>query len=215
MAWRRVVNGLATPLATLAAIQQSYTVLLEPAHVKVKEPFTGVEFDRRRDILQPEAKGDYHLLATAVRCMLGQCKFAKARAYAIGLYATDVDEGLWKADEDARYQALLSMHSSRNLILVVDQDVGGHHIAKGFDRSLLPRIRKAQGGKAGPGKDALREFTRCFSKERKLHKGTEIFLVWRPDDTLVVMIDSSLQVWSLRALQWIHHTRQRTSVASV
>jgi hypothetical protein len=39
---------------------------------KVKEPFTGIEFDRTRDIPQAEASGDYYLLGTAVRCMLGQ-----------------------------------------------------------------------------------------------------------------------------------------------
>ena len=39
---------------------------------KVKEPFTGIDFDRKREIAQPEACGEYHLLGTAVRCMLGQ-----------------------------------------------------------------------------------------------------------------------------------------------
>ncbi|KAI5081655.1 hypothetical protein GOP47_0001398 [Adiantum capillus-veneris] len=158
---------------------------------KVKEPFTGIEFDWKRNIRQAEAEGEYQLLGTAVRCMLGQCKFAKARAYAVGLYVENVDEGLWKVSGgDARFQVLLSMQTPRNLLLVMDQDVAGHHIAKGFDRSLLPRVRKAQGGKAGRGKDALKEFTQCFNQEKLLKKGDEVCLVWRPDDTLVVIIDS-------------------------
>jgi len=119
----------------------------------VKEPFTGIEF--------PRSKDHYLLLGTAVRCMLGQCKFAKARAYAVGLYVEDGN----------------SVHQ---------------WMPKGFDRSLLPRVRKSQGGqKSGPGKDALRDFTRCFSQEKILRKGTEISLVWRPDDSLIVSIDSS------------------------
>ena len=33
---------------------------------KVKEPFTGIDFDRKREKGQPEACGEYHLLGTAV-----------------------------------------------------------------------------------------------------------------------------------------------------
>lgn len=196
MAWRRVLKSfrwdVVAPLSALAVIQHSSPRLLEPASTpaKAKEPFTGIEFDWKRNIRQADAEGDYHLLGTAVRCMLGQCKFAKARAYAVGLYVKNMDEELWKVNEDAPYDALLSMQTPRNLLLVMDQDVAGHHIAKGFDRSLLPRVRKAQGSKAGPGKDALKEFTQCFNREKLLRKGTEVSLVWRPDDTLVIMIDS-------------------------
>lgn len=202
MAWQRVFKGLRwdstlamAPLAALAIIQPSSPLQLEGTRnpEKAREPFTGIEFDWKREIAQDEAKGDYHLLGTAVRCMLGQCKFAKARAYAVGLYVEDECKELGKASEEALFQALLMMHTPRSLVLVMDQDVAGHHIAKGFDRSLLPRVRKAQGGRAGPGKDALRDFTQCFNQEKILCKGSEVCLVWRPDDTLVVIIDSRVR----------------------
>jgi hypothetical protein len=153
----------------------------------VKEPFTGIEF--------PRSKDHYLLLGTAVRCMLGQCKFAKARAYAVGLYVEDgnsVHQWMPKNSNEEVFSRVLRAPVARRLVLVMDKDVAGHHIAKGFDRSLLPRVRKSQGGqKSGPGKDALRDFTRCFSQEKILRKGTEISLVWRPDDSLIVLIDSS------------------------
>lgn len=153
----------------------------------VKEPFTGIEF--------PRSKDHYLLLGTAVRCMLGQCKFAKARAYAVGLYVEDgnsVHQWMPKNSNEEVFTRVLRAPVARRLVLVMDKDVAGHHIAKGFDRSLLPRVRKSQGGqKSGPGKDALRDFTRCFSQEKILRKGTEISLVWRPDDSLIVSIDSS------------------------
>jgi len=154
----------------------------------VKEPFTGIEF--------PRSKDHYLLLGTAVRCMLGQCKFAKARAYAVGLYVEDgnsVHQWMPKNSNEEVFSRVLRAPVARRLVLVMDKDVAGHHIAKGFDRSLLPRVRKSQGGqKSGPGKDALRDFTRCFSQEKILRKGTEISLVWRPDDSLIVSIDSRI-----------------------
>jgi hypothetical protein len=154
----------------------------------VKEPFTGIEF--------PRSKDHYLLLGTAVRCMLGQCKFAKARAYAVGLYVEDgnsVHQWMPKNSNEEVFSRVLRAPVARRLVLVMDKDVAGHHIAKGFDRSLLPRVRKSQGGqKSGPGKDALRDFTRCFSQEKILRKGTEISLVWRPDDSLIVLIDSRI-----------------------
>lgn len=152
----------------------------------VKEPFTGIEF--------PRSKDDYLLLGTAVRCMLGQCKFAKARAYAVGLYVEDVNnvhQWIPKNSNEEVFSRMLRAPLARRLVLVMDKDVAGHHIAKGFDRSLLPRVRKSQGGqKSGPGKDALRDFTRCFNQEKILRKGTEVSLVWRPDDSLIVSINS-------------------------
>lgn len=152
----------------------------------VKEPFTGIEF--------PRSKDDYLLLGTAVRCMLGQCKFAKARAYAVGLYVEDVNnvhQWMPKNSNEEVFSRMLRAPLARRLVLVMDKDVAGHHIAKGFDRSLLPRVRKSQGGqKSGPGKDALRDFTRCFNQEKIIRKGTEVSLVWRPDDSLIVSINS-------------------------
>jgi len=128
----------------------------------VKEPFTGIEF--------PRSKDHYLLLGTAVRCMLGQCKFAKARAYAVGLYVEDgnsVHQWMPKNSNEEVFSRVLRAPVARRLVLVMDKDVAGHHIAK------------------------LRDFTRCFSQEKILRKGTEISLVWRPDDSLIVSIDSS------------------------
>jgi len=129
----------------------------------VKEPFTGIEF--------PRSKDHYLLLGTAVRCMLGQCKFAKARAYAVGLYVEDgnsVHQWMPKNSNEEVFSRVLRAPVARRLVLVMDKDVAGHHIAK------------------------LRDFTRCFSQEKILRKGTEISLVWRPDDSLIVSIDSRI-----------------------
>lgn len=147
----------------------------------VMEPFTGIGFEQQKQI----DNTDYHLHATAVRCMLGQCKMAMARAYAIGLYTED--------KQPVNETAVLTGAMRRSLVLVMDKDVAGHHIAKGFDKSLLPRIRKAQAGsKRGAGKDALRDFTGCFNRQKMLKKGSEVYLLWTPDDKLVVYIDNRL-----------------------
>jgi hypothetical protein len=53
-----------------------------------------------------------------------QCRMALARAYAVGLYTED---GQHEVDEVAVLAG--SMH--RSLVLVMDRDVAGHHIAKG------------------------------------------------------------------------------------
>jgi len=149
----------------------------------VTEPFTGIQFQQQKQI----DNADYHLVATAVRCMLGQCRMALARAYAVGLYTED---GQHEVDE----VAVLAGGMHRSLVLVMDRDVAGHHIAKGFDRSLLPRIRKAQAGnKKGYGKDALREFTSCFYHQKMLQKGSEVVLLWTPDDKLLVFIDNKVE----------------------
>ncbi|GLJ09874.1 hypothetical protein SUGI_0117470 [Cryptomeria japonica] len=177
---------------------------------KVKEPFTGVEF--------PRLKEDYVLLGTAVRCMLGQCKFAKARAYAVGLYLEDgnnLHQCINKNSNDEVFKQVIEAPVARRLVLVMDKDVAGHHIAKGFDRSLLPCVRKAQGGqRIGPGKDALREFTHCFNQEKMLYKGTEVSLVWRPDDSLIISINSSTRAISSNKVEsksvnpWYHSSIQ-------
>ncbi|MCO5562396.1 hypothetical protein L7F22_016023 [Adiantum nelumboides] len=122
MAWQRALKrfrwDVVAPLAALAAISHSSApLLLEPvstAPEKVKEPFTGIEFDWKRNIRQAEAEGDYYLLGTAVRCMLGQCKFAKARAYAVGLYAESVDE-----DPYSRLSEDISHYTSLGEVLLM------------------------------------------------------------------------------------------------
>jgi hypothetical protein len=63
---------------------------------------------------------------------------------------------MMRAWQEVDEVAVLAGGMHRSLVLVMDRDVAGHHIAKGFDRSLLPRIRKAQAGnKKGNGKDAV------------------------------------------------------------
>uniref|UniRef100_A0A7I4BFW0 Uncharacterized protein n=1 Tax=Physcomitrium patens TaxID=3218 RepID=A0A7I4BFW0_PHYPA len=134
-------------LALLPLLSNSHDAVLSHSNAyekNVKEPFTGIEFEQQKQI----DNNDYHLQATAVRCMLGQCKMAMARAYAIGLYTED--------KQPVNETAVLTGAMNRILVLVMDKDVAGHHIAKGFDKSLLPRIRKAQAGsKRGSGKDAV------------------------------------------------------------
>ncbi|KAH9306279.1 hypothetical protein KI387_010683, partial [Taxus chinensis] len=184
---KRAIPALSIAAALILAEKNTNISACESAYNEtVKEPFTGIEF--------PRLKEDYALLGTAVRCMLGQCKFAKARAYAVGLYLEDgnnVHQCVHENSNDEVFKQVLRAPVARRLVLVMDKDVAGHHIAKGFDRSLLPRVRKAQGGqKSGPGKEALREFTRCFNQEKMLCKGTEVSLVWRPDDSLIISINS-------------------------
>eukprot|EP00898_Chlorokybus_atmophyticus_P008732 jgi/Chlat1/8860/Chrsp91S08158 len=146
--------------------------------------------------------------------MLGQCRFAKARAYAVGLY---VDESLAKqlhqresnaavdengsdvigdgaaiVREDKCAAVLAAPGAGKQLTLVMAHDIAGHHIAKGFDRSLLPRVRAAQGNqKKGPAKNALKEFTTVFNKIKLLRKGTRVTLHWMPGGSLGVLIDAS------------------------
>lgn len=99
--------GLAAAAATLCAS----TVLMEAENLKaeaeassrsicppeptttkesaetVTEKFTGIQFPLQVQIPKSrENGGTYHLLGTAVRCMLGACSVKYARAYAVAVY---------------------------------------------------------------------------------------------------------------------------------
>lgn len=189
----------ACALVGLAAAGAAGTAVLEPLSappVEVTEPVTGTAFATRR----PEAKEEV-LVGTAVRCMLGQCTWAKARAYAVGLYVQDspflasfqASEERARAEEDAgagaRGLILNADGVTRRLVLVMNQDVRGPHIAHGFDKSLLARVRKAQGNtKKGTGKDALKKFTAQFASRASLPKGTAVEFVIT-DNLVVTLMD--------------------------
>eukprot|EP00238_Polyblepharides_amylifera_P007177 CAMPEP_0196580298 /NCGR_PEP_ID=MMETSP1081-20130531/28358_1 /TAXON_ID=36882 /ORGANISM="Pyramimonas amylifera, Strain CCMP720" /LENGTH=215 /DNA_ID=CAMNT_0041900133 /DNA_START=144 /DNA_END=788 /DNA_ORIENTATION=+ len=165
----------------------------------IVEPFTGIDFPKNR-LCTGASESKCELVGTAVRCMLGQCQWTRARAYAVGLYVEKSDFlSQWRAaseqgslpsesasepsieqDESSRWYRLLDADTptNRTLVLLMDQDVKGEHIAHGFDRSLLKRVRAAQGGKKGPAKEALKEFTNVFRSQAMLAKGTEIQMVW-------------------------------------
>eukprot|EP00245_Coleochaete_scutata_P018389 TRINITY_DN9530_c0_g2_i1.p1 TRINITY_DN9530_c0_g2~~TRINITY_DN9530_c0_g2_i1.p1 ORF type:complete len:208 (+),score=33.01 TRINITY_DN9530_c0_g2_i1:68-625(+) len=126
---------------------------------------------------------------------------AYARAYAVGLYVEDSEAARsWtnpeeppKAEMEMRKDLLSPVGVKRRLVLVMDREIAGHHVAKGFDRSLLPRVRFDQGGfKQGPGKEALKEFTKCFNRMKTIKKGTEVALLWTPDNRMLVTIDGEL-----------------------
>ncbi|GAQ86101.1 hypothetical protein KFL_002700200 [Klebsormidium nitens] len=165
------------------------------------EKFTGIQFPLQVRMSKKCGEGgqQYHLLGTAVRCMLGACSYKYARAYAVGVYIEEGQEarrwlpgnGAGPATTEAlRRELLAAVGAGRMLRLVMDRDVDGHHIAKGFDRSLIPRVRERQGGfKKGDGKNALKQFTKVFYSEKILKKGTKVELLWRPDNSLVTSID--------------------------
>mmetsp|Transcript_13541 Transcript_13541/g.26036 ORF Transcript_13541/g.26036 Transcript_13541/m.26036 type:complete len:297 (-) Transcript_13541:237-1127(-) len=177
----------------------------DPASEKPRtttEPFTAIDFPHEKQCASGSDDSRCVLVGTAVRCMMGLCHWKVARAYAVGVYVEE--SNFLQQWEGAKDRAIASsaesedeLHkdiwyklletdagASRELILVMDQDVKGEHIAHGFDRSLLTRVRKAQGGKKGPIKNALKDFTQIFKKQAMLRKGTQagmtasLELVW-------------------------------------
>eukprot|EP00899_Mesostigma_viride_P001875 jgi/Mesvir1/11689/Mv00081-RA.1 len=175
---------------------------------KVREPTTGISFPRECLAEEEKEPVNMKLVGAAVRCMLGQCRYSLARAYAVGLYVQEGEEARrWQqhanecraSSPDARAEAacfakkfeqVLALQGvARRLVLVMDRDVAGHHIAKGFDKSLLHRVRNAQGGRQGPGKQALKRFTAVFSKVPLFKAGTKITMTWTPSGVLTMDID--------------------------
>ena len=153
------------------------------------------------------------LVGSAVRCMLGRCDYARARAYAVGLYveespfleewrskhAASADSGTPAAgssDAAARSELLESAGApgepARRLVLVMARDVGGGHIAHGFDRSLINRVRAAQGGRnrQGEGKKALKQFTAQFAAIPVLREAAELHIVVK-DGTVSTLLDGT------------------------
>lgn len=137
MALRRLTARCVPAAATVAGGAASFAESNEnkgEVNDEVTEPFTSARFRVHRD-------GE-ELVGTAVRCMLGRCGIARARAYAVGLY---MDEGTakgvkrseearnWHEDwgEAARRRVLELDDSDRRLVLVMARDVQSNHMAQG------------------------------------------------------------------------------------
>eukprot|EP00241_Pyramimonas_parkeae_P012204 CAMPEP_0114245744 /NCGR_PEP_ID=MMETSP0058-20121206/12070_1 /TAXON_ID=36894 /ORGANISM="Pyramimonas parkeae, CCMP726" /LENGTH=272 /DNA_ID=CAMNT_0001358839 /DNA_START=53 /DNA_END=871 /DNA_ORIENTATION=+ len=185
----------------------------DPASEKPRtttEPFTAIDFPHEKQCASGSDDSRCVLVGTAVRCMMGLCHWKVARAYAVGVYVEE--SNFLQQWEGAKDRAIASsaesedeLHkdiwyklletdagASRELILVMDQDVKGEHIAHGFDRSLLTRVRKAQGGKKGPIKNALKDFTQIFKKQAMLRKGTQVKFIWLPEGVLRITIEDEI-----------------------
>lgn len=98
----------------------------------------------------------------------------------------------------------LASYPSMALRLVMLRDVEGQHMAHGFDRTLLQRIRGAQGNaKCGTGKTALRQLNSFIVKQGKWTKGTTLEFVRLRDGIVDVRVDGRPHL-ALRseALSW-------------
>lgn len=95
-------------------------------------------------------------------------------------------------------------YGSAVLRLVMLKDVKTDHVAHGFDRTLLHRIRKAQGDqKKGLGKDTLRTFTNYLVEQKQWPKGTILEFIRLPHGKVNVRVDGK-HVLSLQseAFSW-------------
>ncbi len=120
-------------------------------------------------------------------------------------------EGLgYYIDESGKLYEQVEMeisYPSIALRLIMLHDVEGKHIAHGFDKSLLGRIRKAQGSKetGSKGKEALRQLTRMLGVYNggQWKKGTTLEFVRQPGGLVLVRVNGkeSLSVRS-EAFSW-------------
>jgi len=132
----------------------------------------------------PEDGVKQHLVGVGMRCMLQRCDVHLARAYAIGLY---LDHSYVAGFEPAK---LTDPRLRKTLRLVMAREVKGPHIAKGFDRTLIPKMRQKTGRKQGPGKEALKTFANAFNRCGTLDVGAEVLFVFGGDGTLSVYIQN-------------------------
>lgn len=87
-----------------------------------------------------------------------------------------------------------SNYPSTVLRLVMLHDVKTEHIANGFDKGMLPRIRQAQGSKVGHGKEVLREFTSFLRRQKQWSKGTFLEFLRIPGGIVVVRVDGKVEL---------------------
>ena len=87
-----------------------------------------------------------------------------------------------------------SRYPSAVLRLVMLHDVKTEHVANGFDKGMLPRIRQAQNSKVGAGKDTLREFTAFLRRQKQWKKGTNLEFVRTPRGIVVVRVDGKVEL---------------------
>eukprot|EP00741_Cyanophora_paradoxa_P019406 tig00021127_g18734.t1 len=145
------------------------------------EPLTGLKYPHLISV--PETPKKHVFVGCGCRLMTP----LKVKAYTIGLYADEA--GLKKAVKEGKgaAEALGTEAYEKTVRLVMARDVDGTHLAKGFDRSMLKRIRTAaKEGKEG-GKEALRKFNNLF-RGRNLPSGTEVTLSWLAGGRMVTAI---------------------------
>lgn len=167
----------------------------------------------------PADKEPQQLVWQSVRCMMGLCNVERARVYAYALYVnpkdvpyrvsadTDDDKVLNrlvgpprlrkfstrpKQDVEVKAEAAAGFIPV-TLRMVVVREAAGGHLAKGFDRGLLQRVRHAQKGKKGEGKAALRQFVRIFSRRKMWTPGTVLDFTRLKDGSLVVAVDGEVE----------------------
>ena len=130
------------------------------------EPRTSLSFALRRAPI-PGASEPATLLGADVRCMLGMCYLAMARAYVFGLYASDAAvaaaagaaaSGAPGADGLTRVLDVLHAAHVRaiagtggnhdetpsvgelSLVLIMARDIPGQHLSHGFINSVVARL---------------------------------------------------------------------------
>ena len=107
--------------------------------------------------------------------MMNRCELPIARAYAFAVYVPADALPEFRSGEDPLPELLGSWGPRRreakalpalSIRLVMARDADGKHIAKGFDRSLRPRLNKCKSEAPDEAKRALRclrTFARLFS----------------------------------------------------
>jgi hypothetical protein len=142
-ALRRAVVSYAAAAAAAACASFPSLRLAQPpapaAGAAVVEPWTGLAF-------QPAELGLTLVPHACVRCMLGWCRIAVARAYAYALFVDD--RALDAASLPAALAAKVAkpLGSTLKLQLIVNaKEIDGPHMAKGFLKSIQRRC--AGGGR--------------------------------------------------------------------
>lgn len=116
------------------------------------------------------------------------------------VFKMDAQNGGLGYHKDTMSRAVFAVKESREtaypsiaLRLVMLRDQNGDHIAHGFDRTLLGRIRTAQENKKGPGKDALRKLTQLVGRQ-DWHKGDTLEFVRLPHGFVDVLINGDKRI---------------------
>jgi len=123
------------------------------------------------------------LVGVGMRCMLQRCDIHLARAYAIGLYIEE------KTIRGGDAPPVTNPKVNKTMRLVMAREVKGGHIGKGFDRTLIPKLRQITGQKQGDWKGELRKFTRAFQRVGLMKVGAEVLFSMPGDGSITVYID--------------------------
>ena len=130
----------------------------------IREHRTGHTFELHRPLEVDEGVREAHLVGCNVRCMLGWCRVAFARAYAFGLYLDDDairavrkdrtatlaigDNGVSSPSSSLLARLLDAKQKSPTeftiaVVLVMARDISGEHLAHGFRNSVINRLKGA------------------------------------------------------------------------